>query len=91
MAMLLLGGMLFLTATFYIFLLNDPHSNIHTNPHSNPIDIHKKQEIERIDYGLHPVEEKKWGEIYSPLRIWCMVPTLYPRNEKNMKVQTERE
>eukprot|EP00485_Elphidium_margaritaceum_P003030 CAMPEP_0202707494 /NCGR_PEP_ID=MMETSP1385-20130828/19833_1 /ASSEMBLY_ACC=CAM_ASM_000861 /TAXON_ID=933848 /ORGANISM="Elphidium margaritaceum" /LENGTH=67 /DNA_ID=CAMNT_0049366233 /DNA_START=92 /DNA_END=291 /DNA_ORIENTATION=+ len=43
-----------------------------SDPHSIPI----SQAI---------VEEKKWGETYEPSRIWCLVPTLYPRNTENMK------
>ena len=39
-----------------------------------------------IDYGINPISEKHWGHIYSPSRIWCLVPSLYPRNADNMRV-----
>ncbi|ETO24201.1 hypothetical protein RFI_12958 [Reticulomyxa filosa] len=32
------------------------------------------------------IADKKWGEIYMPHRVWCLVPTLWPKKMDTMKV-----
>lgn len=51
------------------------------------LDIDKNEGYAKIDYGKNPILEQEWGHIYSPSRIWCLVPSLYPRNADNMWVR----
>lgn len=32
------------------------------------------------------IEDKVWGQTYSPVRVICMVPTLWPKKKYTMKV-----
>ncbi|ETO36008.1 hypothetical protein RFI_01054 [Reticulomyxa filosa] len=31
------------------------------------------------------IVDKEWGEIYTPHRVWCLVPTLWPKKMDSMK------
>ena len=68
--------MVSLSLTMFTFIVpSTPNQSDRDGAHAQP-----------RDYGTHPIQEKPWGTTYSPLRIWCMVPTLYPRNTNNIQV-----
>eukprot|EP01084_Bolivina_argentea_P298354 514125_1 len=82
---------LLFAALMIVFTLLLGYSYIRLTTYHETLKPHKKidiakpdPELERIDYGNNPIKEESWGNIYTPSRIWCLVPTLYPRNSKNM-------
>ena len=50
--------------------------------HQHKMHIHKHIE------NHVPIEDKPWGEIYDPVRVWCVVPTLWPKKKFVMEVSS---
>lgn len=50
--------------------------------------LHQHKQHNHGQLAKHvPIEDKPWGEIYNPIRVWCVVPTLWPKKKFVMEVR----
>lgn len=45
-----------------------------------------RKNVSILDHQFHNYTDIQWGYKYLPLRILCMIPTLYPQKLQSMKV-----
>ena len=74
-----------------IFIIHStyiPHFNI-TSQFESSKNMDKLSKINELNGNekytyKYPIKTKNWGDIYDPIRIFCLVPTLIPENNKNI-------